>query len=210
MDVKSWRNQAFEHNLELHSDRIAKEIAKMDIGLAQAGHKPTLGLTASLDHDKTNYNSSTFTNENLNSANIGLELSVPLYSGGEITSQVKQAQYDYIIASETLTETFRSVATDVSSSFNSVRASISSITAYEQAVISSTSALEAIQSGFEVGTRTTVDVLDAVNDLYESRNELADARFDYIINMLALKSAAGTLKEQDLIALSSSLIEENK
>ncbi len=205
-DIKFWQNQALEHNLVLHSQRIAKELAKMQIESAQAGHKPTLGLTAALDHDRTHYTESTYSDSNLNSATIGLELTVPIYSGGQITSQVKQAQYNYVIASEELTETLRSIETEISSGYNNVRASISSIRAYEQTVTSSASALQAVEAGFEVGTRTTVDVLDATQDLYDSENELADARYDYIINMLTLKSAAGTLTEQDLIAISAGLI----
>lgn len=209
-DIQSWQKQALEHNLELHSERIAKELAKMQIESAQAGHKPTLGLTAALDHDSTDYREfdATDNGDNLNTATIGIELSVPLYSGGQITSQVKQAQYNYVIASEALTKTFRSIATEIKSGYNNVRTSISSISAYQQSVISSKSALDAIEAGFNVGTRTTLDVLDATQSLYDSEKDLADARYDYIINMLTLKSSAGTLTEQDLIDISASLVEE--
>lgn len=207
-DIKSWRNQSQEHNLNLHSQRIAKEVAKMQIELAEAGHKPTLALTAALNHDRTNYDDSFYDDNNLNSASIGIELNVPIYTGGQVTSQVKQAQYDYVIASEALIETFRSIETEISSGYNNVRASISSIRAYEQTVISSTSALEAVEAGFEVGTRTTVDVLDATQSLYESENLLANARYDYIINTLQLQSSAGTLTEQVLFDISASLIEK--
>ncbi|WP_435236371.1 TolC family outer membrane protein [Psychromonas sp. PT13] len=209
-DIKSWQNQALEYNLELHSQRIAKELAKMQIESAQAGHKPTLGLTAALDHDSTDYRefNSSDNDDNLNTATIGIELSVPLYSGGQITSLVKQAQYNYVIASESLTKTYRSIGTEIKSGYNNVRASISSISAYEQSVTSATSALEAVEAGFNVGTRTTLDVLDAMQSLYDSEEELADARYDYIINILTLKSSAGILTEQDLIDISAGLMTE--
>jgi outer membrane protein len=210
-DVKSWQSKALEHNLNLHSSRIAKELAKMQIELAQSGHKPTLELTAALDNDTTDYENEAFHSSydvsNINRATVGLELNIPIYTGGQITSQVKQAQYNYIIASENLVQAYRSTESQISSGYNNVRASISSIRAYEQTVTSSASALEAVEAGFEVGTRTIVDVLDATRSLYNSENQLANARYDYIINMLTLKFSAGTLAEQDIIDLSASLIE---
>ncbi|WP_435236279.1 outer membrane channel protein TolC [Psychromonas sp. PT13] len=216
-DIKTWRSTSLEHNLTLHSKRIAKELAKMQIDLAKAGNKPTLALTAGLDHHGRQYNdsdvdsnfsSSSYNYDNLNTGTIGLELSVPLYTGGKTNSLVKQAQYNYVMASEDLNSTYRSTESEVSSGFNNVRASISSIRAYEQTVKSSSSALEAVEAGFEVGTRTIVDVLDATRSLYDSENELANARYDYIINMLNLKFSAGTLKEQDIIDISAGLIQQ--
>ena len=216
-DIATWRNTSLEHNLTLHSKRIAKELAKMQIDLAKDGNKPTIDLTAGLDHhgrqysnsdiDST-YSSSAYNYDNLNTGTIGIELNVPLYTGGQINSLVKQAQYGYVMASEDLNEAYRNTESQVSSSFNNVRASISSIRAYEQTVKSSSSALEAVETGFEVGTRTIVDVLNATRSLYNSENELANARYDYIINMLNLKFSAGTLKEQDIIDISAGLIKE--
>ena len=207
-DIKSWRNQSLEHNLNLHSKRIAKELAKMQIDLAETGHQPTLDLTAGLGHNSTSYDDAPERDTDLNSATIGLELNVPIYTGGQISSTVKQAQYSYVIANEDLTEAFRNTESQISSGYNNVRASISSIQAYEQTVTSSASALEAVEAGFEVGTRTIVDVLDATRSLYASENQLANARYDYIINMLQLKFSAGTLAEQDIIDISANLIEK--
>ena len=204
-DVSLWRNKAIEHNLELHSMRIAKELAKMNIDLAEAGHGPTIDFTLNLDYDDYNYDNNDSSSFAEKSATAGLSLDVPIYSGGSITSQVKQAQYNYVIASQDLVETFRSTEVSISSGYNNVQASVSSISAYEQSVISSQSALDAAEASFEVGTRTIVDVLDATNNLYESENLLANARYDYIINMLQLKLSAGTLTEQDLFDISAGL-----
>ena len=207
-DVKSWRNQSLEHNLDLHAKRISKELAKMQIDLAETGHQPTLDLVAGLGRNSTSYEDVSGRDTDINSATIGLELNVPIYTGGKISSTVKQAQFNYVIASEDLTATFRSIESQISSGYNNVRASISSIRAYEQTVKSSASALEAVEAGFEVGTRTIVDVLDTTRRLYDSENQLANARYDYIINMLSLKFSAGTLAEQDIIDISAGLIEK--
>ena len=205
-DVKSWRNKSLEHNLNLHGKRISKELAKMQIELAETGHLPTLDLTAGLGYDNTDYDIGNDTD--ISAATVGLNLNVPIYRGGKVSSLVKQAQFNYVIASEDLTETFRNIESQVSSGYNNVRASVSSIQAYEQTVTSSASALEAVEAGFEVGTRTIVDVLNATRSLYASENQLANARYDYIINMLQLKFSAGTLSEQDIIDISAGLIEK--
>lgn len=207
-DTKFWRNTSIEYNLNLHSKRIAKELAKMQIDLAKTGHLPTLDLVAGAGRNSIDYDYEGLSDTDTNSATIGLEFNLPIYSGGKTSSLVKQAQYSYVIASEDLTETFRNTESQVSSGYNNVRASISSIKAYEQTVISSASALKAVEAGFEVGTRTIVDVLDATRNLYSSENQLANARYDYIISMLQLKFSAGTLAEQDIIDISAGLIEK--
>lgn len=205
--VQLWRNKALQHNLSLHEKRIAKELAKMQIERAKTGHLPTLDFTAGLGYDNSSYDNAPQRDTDLSSGTLGLSLNVPIYSGGSISSQVKQAQYNFIIASEDLVQTFRSTEVQISSGYNNVAASLSSIHAYQQTVISSKSALEATEAGFEVGTRTVVDVLDATRSLYASENQLANARYDYIINMLLLKFSAGTLAEQDIAELSAGLID---
>lgn len=205
--VSVWRNKALEHSLELHEKRIAKDLSKMQIELAEEGHMPTLDFTAGLDHTNMNYASSARDDYDRNTGTLGLELNIPIYTGGAITSRVKQAQYSYIMASEDLVQAYRSIEAQINSGYNNVRASLSSISAYEQSVKSANSALEATEAGFEVGTRTIVDVLDATRSLYASESQLANARYDYIINMLQLKYSAGTLSEKDIVHVSSGLVE---
>ncbi len=113
-----------------------------------------------------------------------------------MTSQVKQAQYNFVGASEQLGSAHRSVVQTVRSSFNNVNASISSINAYKQAVVSAQSSLDAMEAGYSVGTRTIVDVLDATTTLYNAKQQLSNARYNYLINELNIKSALGTLNEQ--------------
>lgn len=209
-DVKDWRNKALEHNLELHSKRIAKELAKMNIALAEKGHGPTVDFTAGLGYNDYNYDDSDSSSYNATAATFGLTLNVPIYTGGATTSRVKQAQYSYVMASEDLVQSFRSIDAQINSGYNNVQASVSSIRAYEQTVVSSQSALDAAEASFEVGTRTIVDVLDATRNLYDSENLLANARYDYIINMIQLKLSAGTLSEQDIFDISAGLTEVSK
>lgn len=206
-DVTSWRNTSIDKNLGLHSKRISKEVAKMQIELAQTGHLPTLDLVAGLGYSDTDYDGSA-RDSDASTARVGLNFKLPLYTGGQITSTVKQAQFNYVFASEDLVQTFRSVESQVSRSYNNVRASVSSVKAYEQTVVSSKSALDATEAGFEVGTRTIVDVLGATRSLYASENLLANARYDYIVNVIQLKFSAGTLSEQDIADVSAGLVEK--
>ncbi|MNG87249.1 Outer membrane protein TolC precursor [compost metagenome] len=136
---------------------------------------------------------------------VGLSFNLPLYSGGQTNSQVQQAQYNFVGASEQLESAHRSVVQTVRSSFNNVNASISSINAYKQAVISAQSSLDAMEAGYQVGTRTIVDVLDATTTLYNAKQQLSSARYTYLINQLNIKSALGTLNENDLLLLNGAL-----
>jgi len=205
--VDPWFNTAIDKNLSLHIARIGKEIAQTNIELAQSGHLPTLDLRAGIGASNTDYD-----NENLHpdtgtlsSGNIGLQFNLPLYTGGAITSQVKQAQHAYVVASEDLESTYRGVQTSVRSSFNNINASIGSIRAFQQTVVSAESALKATEAGFEVGTRTIVDVLDATRNLYSAKQQLSTARYLYILNHLNLLQAAGTLSDTDVETINEGL-----
>ncbi|MFM4702902.1 outer membrane channel protein TolC [Aeromonas bivalvium] len=202
-----WLELALDKNLELHSARIGKDIAKEQIDLAKTGHEPTLDLGAGLSTGYYDYK-----NENINSdgnahqANVGLTFKLPLYTGGATTSQVKQAQYNYVAASEQLERSFRSVQSSVRSSYNNVNASIGSVRAYTQSVISAESALKATEAGYEVGTRTIVDVLDATRKLYDAKQKLSEARYNYILSILNLKQAAGVLEQKDIEDINQGLM----
>ncbi|WP_432451846.1 MULTISPECIES: outer membrane channel protein TolC [unclassified Agarivorans] len=208
-NVDYWLSTAGEHNLTLNAQRIAQQIAKQQIKLAQTGHQPSLNLTAGIGYEKNQYGNDSYNTLNggdTNSGNIGLEFSWPLYSGGSINSQVKQAQLSYIESSEALEQSYRSVQSSIHSLVNNVTSSIGSVTAYQQTVVSSKSALDATEAGFEVGSRTIVDVQDATRNLYSAMNQLANARYDYILNMLELKQTAGNLSQDDLALINAGLM----
>ncbi|RJG40102.1 outer membrane channel protein TolC [Motilimonas pumila] len=206
----NWLSKAENENLALHTQRIAKDIAKTQIELAETGHLPTVDLVAGVGVNGTDYKNDFTPDGDLTNGNIGVNFNMPLYTGGAITSRVKQAQFNYVSASEELEKTYRSVQTQIRSNYNNVAASISTIKAYEQTVVSSESALKAVEAGFEVGTRTIVDVLDATRKLYESKDLLSNARYDYIISMLNLKYAAGVLSEQDIQLINAGLMVAKK
>ncbi|MGB3726334.1 MAG: outer membrane channel protein TolC [Glaciecola sp.] len=212
--VTNWLALAEDKNLDLLAQRFARDIAKEDIDIAKSGHYPTLSLTGSYGSSDrstdangtlTNINTSSVTPFNntdnppgLNSSSIGLSLSVPIYSGGSVEAGSERARANYVVASENLELTYRQTVRQVRSSFNDVNASISTIRALEQSVVSAESALKATEAGFDVGTRTIVDVLNSTRNLFDARRNLADARYNFIVAIVSLKQAAGTLTEKDL------------
>lgn len=207
--VTALLKEAESRNLSLLSARLSQDLAREQIRLSETGHMPTLDLTASTGLSNNRYGgdrASPNSTDNITGSNqVGLRLTVPLYSGGSVTSQVKQAQYTFVAASEQLESAHRSAIRTVRSSFNNVNASISSINAYKQAVVSAQSSQDAMEAGYSVGTRTIVDVLDATTTLYNAKQQLANARYSYMINQLNIKSALGTLNEQDLQTLNNNL-----
>ncbi|RBW63971.1 outer membrane channel protein TolC [Vibrionales bacterium C3R12] len=196
--------EAQQKNLSLLASRISQDIAKDNISLESSGHLPSLTLDGGYNYgDESNSNSTS--KGDYNDFNVGLNLVVPLYTGGNITSKTKQAEYNYVAASEDLEATYRSVVKDVRAFNNNISASIGALRAYEQSVVSAQSALEATEAGFDVGTRTIVDVLDSTRRLYDANRNLANARYDYIISVLQLRQAVGTLSEQDIIDVNAGL-----
>lgn len=199
--------KAQEKNLSLLSARISQDVAKDNISLASSGHLPSLTLDGGYNYGREyndNYSSYNTYHEN-NDFNIGLNLTIPLYSGGNVSSQTKQAEYAYVAASQDLEAAYRSVVKNVRAYNNNINASIGSVRAYEQSVISAQSALDATEAGFDVGTRTIVDVLDATRTLYSVKKNLSDARYNYIISVLQLRQAVGTLSEQDIVDVNAGL-----
>ncbi|UPR33298.1 outer membrane channel protein TolC [Vibrio cyclitrophicus] len=194
--------QAQQKNLSLLASRISQDIAKDNISLASSGHLPSLTLDGSYALSDQSNSTQDYDQDNLN---IGLNLVVPLYTGGSTTSLTKQAEYNYVAASEDLEATYRSVVKDVRAFNNNISASIGALRAYEQSVVSAQSALEATEAGFDVGTRTIVDVLDSTRRLYDANKNLSDARYNYILSVLQLRQAVGTLSEQDIVDVNAGL-----
>ncbi len=204
--AESLIEEAKEKNLSLLSSRISQDIARDNISLASSGHLPTLSLDGGYNYSDR---AQSATDYDLDALNVGINLSVPLYTGGNTTSQTKQAEYAYVAASEDLEAQYRSVVKEVRAQNNNINASIGALRAYEQSVVSARSALEATEAGFDVGTRTIVDVLDATRRLYDANRNLSDARYDYILSGLQLRQAVGTLSEQDILNIDAGLTPVN-
>ncbi|BDH44546.1 outer membrane channel protein TolC [Salmonella enterica subsp. enterica serovar Choleraesuis] len=208
--INALLKQGEQRNLPLLQARLSQDLAREQIRYAETGHMPTIDFNASSSVSDTDYNGhktggAAYNNSHVGENSVGLSFNLPLYQGGSVTSKVKQAQYAFVGSSEQLESAHRSMVQTVRSSYNNVNASISSIDAYKQAVVSSQSSLDAMEAGYQVGTRTIVDVLSATSALYNAKQQLANARYTYLINELNIKSALGTLNEQDLIALNNVL-----
>ncbi|TQV86990.1 TolC family outer membrane protein [Aliikangiella coralliicola] len=217
-DIKKWVKESEQNNVTVKASKIGLEIAKQSISISQAGHFPTVGLQASYSDSSSDNNSAgtsflgatvdtsrTNSDSDGQSSSISLNVNIPIFSGGRTNSQVKEAQQLYLQAAHNLEADHRRAVSDTRSSYLGVVAAVSSVNALKQAVISSQSALEATQAGFEVGTRTIVDVLQQTQQLFDSKRQHARARYDYILNTLRLKRAAGLLAEEDLAKINQML-----
>lgn len=196
---------ADSHSLLLLKARLQLDVAREQIRCAESGHIPTLVLTTTSEIHSDRYSGPRTKDRVSGQNNAHVNFTLPLYRGGATSSQVKHAQLGLISATEQLESTHRAVVQHTHSSFNNLSASISSINAYQQAVHSAQSSLDATQAGFRVGSRTILDVLNATSTLYNNKQQLANARYHYLINQLKLKLALGTLSENDVQALNATL-----
>ncbi|MAG77466.1 MAG: outer membrane channel protein TolC [Colwelliaceae bacterium] len=206
--ANEWQQTAEAKSIDLISQKVSVDIAKENINIARAGHYPTLDLSGSFSNSEDTYrlpNIPEFTDPDLDTQSIGITLTVPIYSGGATSSAVKQAQHNYVAASQDLDLTYRTVVRNTRNAYNTVIAGVSAIKALEQSVLSAEKALEATEAGFEVGTRTIVDVLNSTRNLYNAKRNLSSTRYGYINSVLALKRAAGTLNEQDVSDINKGL-----
>ena len=196
-DIDKWTKIALERNLRLLSARHDTEIARKQVARVEAGDSPTLDAVGSFGLRDTDSGSG----ENRH-ANVGLRLIVPLYTGGSVLSRTREHRHLHQRTLDVLERERRRAQRETRDAYLGVNSGISRVNALEQAVRSSETAAEAIEAGFQVGTRTSVDVLDAQRDLFRARRDLSEARYSYILNVLRLKRAAGTLSEEDLRLIS--------
>ena len=199
-----WVDTSLEQNLSLMSAEVGVEIAKSEIKIQRSGHLPTIGVQAARrDTDTDSFRSdsggalSPADSENVNEG-VGIQMTLPLYSGGQVRSRVKQAVARHRASKEKLERVARETTKVARDSYLGVISGIATVKALQQSVMSSATALQATEAGYEVGTRTTVDVLDARRRLFSAQKNLAISKYDYILNILRLKQAAGTLNVQDL------------
>ena len=141
----------------------------------------------------------------MDSSYIGLQFDLPIYSGGRVTSQTRQALAELDQTTQALTRTRRATEKQARDAYVAIRAAISRVKALEQAVISAQSAVDSTEAGFEVGTRTIVDVLLAQRTLFRAQTDYQKARYNYLLFGLQLKQAAGSLAEEDLVAVNNLL-----
>ncbi len=193
-DIDAWVKVAQENNLQLIVARHAANVARQEIERRSAGHYPTLTLVGS--YRRTETEAIRYTDNDL--ASLGLQLNVPIYQGGGVSSLARQARLQYQQAGDELEKQRRSVLRAARDAYRAVISGISQVKALEQALASNQTALQATEAGFEAGTRTIVDVLNVQQELFRARRDHAAARYDYLLATLRLKQAAGTLGEEDL------------
>lgn len=196
-----WLEAARTQNYDLLIARFNTEIADRNTSAVRARHYPTLALNASYGESN---NTSQF-NSDAGRAAIGASINVPIFSGGLIASQVRQAaaQADQTRAGEE--GVLRSVERQTRDAYQGVITGIASVQANQQAVKSSRTALESSQVGLQVGTRTEVDVLNTLRNLYVAQRTYFQSRYDYLLSTLTLKQQAGRLTESDLAAIDALL-----
>lgn len=202
-DEQAWVDTAHDQNLALVASRLGVEIASDDIRSRRSGYFPTLDLVASRsDRDTDAFRSNNgiggIADSDSVDDTISLQFSVPLFAGGFTSSRVREAVYQHRAAREALERVARATERQTRDAYLGVLSEISRVQALRQALESSATALKATEAGFEVGTRTTVDVLAARRTLLQAETNYARSRYDYILNVLRLKQAAGILNVQDL------------
>ncbi len=204
-DEQSWIDLAMGQNLALVSSRLDEQIARHEISFRRTGRYPTVDFVAGYGDSETTVSSRilngatagdlTFDNKG---DSISIEVSLPIFTGGRTSSRVREAVYLHRASREQLQRVTRETERATRDAYLGVLSEISRVKALKQAVASSRTALEATQAGFDVGTRTIVDVLNSQRALYIAITNYYQSRYVYIGNVLLLKQAAGTLQIQDL------------
>jgi outer membrane protein len=213
---ENWIDLAMDQNLALVSSRFDEEISRDEIAFRRTGHYPTLDLVASYDTSDTDISNVRIGGQPTLNPNfptdstrdsVFVQFNLPLFAGGRTTSRVREAVYLHRASLEQLQRVSRETERAARDAYLGVLSEISRVNALAQAVASSRTALEATQAGFEVGTRTIVDVLNSQRSLYIAITNYYQSRYTYIGNVLRLKLAAGSLRIQDLEEIDRNLIE---
>ncbi len=198
-DIDKWTQTALRQSLQIAAAQHAADVAEDEIKRQRAGHYPSLDINGS--HGYTDRGGQFPAQTEASS--IGLALTVPVYEGGAVVSRTREARHRHQEALDRLEQQRRATHRGARSAYLGVISNINRIKALEQAVVSNQTAVQATQTGFEVGTRTGVDVVTAERTLFQGRRDFARARYDYVLNSLRLKQAAGTLSPEDVVQVNA-------
>lgn len=196
-DTEEWVNFAQQHNYRVIAGQYAVDSAQANKRSKSSGHLPTVDLY--FDHTKNDVGGG-FTPSSTSTA-LGINLNVPLYSGGFVSSQTKQAKYQIDEAKNNLVALRRATAMETRQYHRRVNMDVAAINAHERAIRSNNSSLESMRLGYDEGVRSLTDVMATQRRVFAAKRDFANARFDYILNTLRLKKAAGLLSAQDLDVL---------
>jgi outer membrane protein len=206
IEMEAWVKQAEYDNPTLAATRFNMQAAEQQISTERAQIYPNLQVAGEYG---TNLDGDVFQPQEGSSHGwaVALESNVNIFSGGAIISQVRQAQYQYESARDAFEEQRRLTINQTRSAYRAIETAIGQVQALQQAVVSAQSSLESNESAYEVGTKTSVDVLDSISFLYQQKENLALARYNYILSILALKQASGILEVMDLVRMNEWLLD---
>lgn len=196
--MDKWVDAAEKDSFAVQAQQAAVEVAAKEVERNRAGHYPTLDAVA--NYGDNNAGATQFGSNRVEATvrNIGLQLTIPLYQGGVVSSREREAAANRAAAQATLENVRRTAALGARQSYLGVVNGLAQVRALEAALVSSSSALESNKLGYEVGVRINIDVLNAEQQVYSTRRDLAKARFDTLMAQLKLKAAVGALGEEDL------------
>jgi outer membrane protein len=195
VDIDQWAETALQQNPQIDALEAAVENAREEIRGQRAGHYPRLDLVGVRAH---NVQEGGFFPLEREEMLIGLQFNLPIFQGGAILSRTREAQHQLERALEQLEQARRQVFRQTREAYLGVVSEIGRVKALQQAIVSNESALEATEAGFEVGTRTTVEVLAVRRDLFRARRDHAQSRYKYLLDTLRLKQGAGIITLEDL------------
>ena len=205
--MQDWQQVAVQNNLNIQIQQDALKLAEQEVEFANAGHLPTIDAVASYFNSYANGSPSVFSAGNeLKNATIGLQLEIPLYQGGAISSRARQAVFNKQKALDDVEIARRNTDLETQRAYFNLSSSIAQVKALDQALISSQSQLDSTKLGYEVGVRTSVDVLNAQQQLFSAKRDLLQARYSYLVNIVRLKAASGLVAEADLQDINQQLI----
>lgn len=212
-DARLWVESAIQQNLQLQANDHAIRVAQETLHQRKAGYAPTIDVVASYrkgDNDNFGYSNPTDFGSNgyrgnVAQSSIGIELNIPLYSGGMTRSQVTESTERLYQSQDEREDRLREIVLNTRNAFRGVNADIEQVTARRQSILSGQKSVEANQVGVDVGSRNIADVLTAQKQLYAAVRDYNNARYDFILDNLKLKQATGTLSPDDLRQLSQYL-----
>lgn len=203
-DMDHWVELAWQNSLAIAIEQQNLAIATREVERARAGHLPTLDAVASYSESRNSGSANGFGSD-LENLTVGVQLEIPLYRGGAVSSRTREAAANMQKSQEEVELARRQVELDTRQAYLDVSSGVAQIKAFEQALTSSQSQLDATNLGYEVGVRTSVDVLNALQQLYSAKRDLLQARYGYLLATIRLKSAIGLLAESDLTAVNQQL-----
>lgn len=203
--VETWVTRAHAHNTQVKTQIGTRRVAEWEVERARGAHYPTLDLVAGYSKNRTSGSLYTQNASNSDTLSAGVRFQMPLYSGGDTTSRVREAVANLDKASRDLEDTRRDVENQCRLTYLSLANGISQIQALEQALESNEKLLESSRLGRAAGLRTTTDVLNAQQQLFSIKRDLSKARYDYILNYFKLKGIAGVLGEEDFVRVNALL-----